>query len=145
MIQLYFLSILLNAGSGALILGDAARKKSGSGDDSGFKSIEDELKFPFSGTTFRLVLGILTGITGILKLLSTIDGKMPVIGDIVPALAGMSAGFVLLFDFYKSNSTIKSDKVAEIDNIVGHNKKLFGIFAVASAVLHFLFPNALLL
>jgi hypothetical protein len=77
MVQLYFLSILLNGLSG-YVLGF-----SGNEPDTG---MGNSLRFSLNNSTFRLILGILTAVTGLLKLLSPIEGDVPVAGDLVPAI-----------------------------------------------------------
>jgi len=135
MVQLYFLSIIFNAMAGLLFLfGDVIEG------DSTTKGIR-----LFISSGFRLVLGILTAITGILKILSPF--KTLILGDIIPALAGIGAGFILIFGFYRENS-VKSDNEGDLDRIGDmflHYKKIAGILLLVVAALHFLFPSALFL
>jgi len=138
MVQLYFLSIILNGLVGLLLVfGDTIEG------DSATKGIRGFL----SSGGFRLVLGILTAITGVLKLLSPIYNKTPILGDMLPALAGIAAGFILIFSFYRENS-VKSDNEGNLDRVgdtLLHYKKIAGIVLLAVAALHFLFPTALFL
>ena len=138
MIQLYFLSILLNGLIGFLLVFVDNDKES---------SIEISMKFPFASGGFRLVLGILAAITGILKLLSPVNGQIPILGDLLPALAGIAAGFVIIFGFYRENSS-RVDQESQLDRVGDaflRYKKAAGILLIAIAVLHFLFPTALFL
>jgi hypothetical protein len=81
MLQFYFLSILLNAVTAfVLMYGDIE-------DQAG----ESRLPRIVLDETFRLVLGILTAVTGFFKLLTAIRGDIPVIGDLVPAAADSRA------------------------------------------------------
>ncbi|QQO08062.1 hypothetical protein [Breznakiella homolactica] len=137
MLQFYFLSIFLNAVSG-YILFTGAGWDAVSDDEKGFKLS------PSNGT-FRLVLGIAAAAVGILKILSVISGDVPVIGDLIPALAGLLAGFVLIFDYYRRKTTVDSEKSEKISTLVNANYKWIGIVAMAAAGLHFLFPTVLLL
>ena len=54
--------------------------------------------------TLQLVVGILSFLTGLMKLLSPIQYDIAIIGDLVPALAGIAAGAVLLLDWYQERS-----------------------------------------
>jgi hypothetical protein len=138
MIQFYFLSIVLNALAGyILVFGD---------DDvlefkSGF-SLKDEI--------FKFVIGILAALVGILKLLSVIEGDVPVIGDLLPAAANFLSGFVLVFEYYRSRSSAvvslseEGTVPGKIGTILGY-KKIIGIVALIASALHFLFPKVLLL
>ena len=137
MIQLYFLSIVFNGLTGfLLILGDI-----GDGD-----SIKKNMKFSITGSGFRLILGILAAITGLLKLLSPMS-KMPILGDLIPAAAGLIGGFILIFGFYREHSA-RVDNEGDFDRIGQaflQYKKVAGIALLITAALHFLFPTALFL
>jgi hypothetical protein len=142
MVQLYFLSIILNGLTGLfLVFGDVIEG------DSAAKGVRSF----FSSGGFRLVLGIAAAITGILKLLSPMPNSektsIPILGDMLPALAGVVAGFILVFGFYRENS-VKSGDGGNLDRIgdtLLHYKKIAGVLLLAVAVLHFLFPAALFL
>jgi hypothetical protein len=136
MIQFYFLSIICNGAAGFLLTTDRA---------GAAESIEDSQKLSLGGETFRLVLGILSSLTGILKLLSPVQGETPVIGDAGPALAGLAAGFSLLFEYYRRTSTIQCEKSERLGRFIDKNKRWIGIAALVSAVLHFLIPHVPLL
>ena len=135
MLQFYFLSIFLNALSGyMLITGDSDR------------TLEFKGKFSFSDETFKLIIGVLSAVTGLLKLLSPIEGDIPVIGDLIPAVSGFLTGFVFIFEYYRNRTTLdESENTEKIDRVLIRNKKIIGIAAVTVAVLHFLFPKVLLL
>ena len=138
MIQLYFLSILFNGIIGFLLVFSDNNKDG---------SIENSMQFPFASGGFRLVLGILAGITGILKLLSPVERQIPILGDLLPALAGIVAGFVIIFGFYREKSS-RVDQESQLDRIGDaflRYKKAAGIALLVIAALHFLFPSALFL
>jgi hypothetical protein len=138
MIQFYLLSIVLNGIIGFLLIcGDVIE---GNSTANGFKTF-------LSSWGLRLFLGILATITGIMKLLSPVLNGMPILGDLLPALAGLAAGFILIFGFYRENSA-KNDKEGTLDRIGDtflQYKKAAGVVLLVIAVLHFLFPTALLL
>ena len=133
MLQLYFLSVVLNALAGyILIAGDGVLE---------FKS-----DFSLKNETTRLVVGILSAITGFMKILSVVEGDVPVIGDLVPAATGFLCGFILLVEYYRSRSSLETqDSKGKIDKILLTNKKIIGTAALIAAALHFLFPKVLLL
>jgi len=134
--QLYFLSIIFNALTGLiLVFGDV---------------IEGEpaakgIRLFISSGGFRLVLGILAAITGFLKFLSPF--KTPILGDLIPALAGITAGFILVFGFYRENTSKRDDggNLDRIGDTLLLYKKAVGVLLLVVAVLHFLFPRALFL
>jgi hypothetical protein len=142
MVQLYFLSIVLNGLAGFLFV---------FADLDGGDSAEDSVKFSSIGSGFRLIIGILAAVTGILKLLLPMGdaGKigLPILGDLLPALASLTAGFMLIFGFYRERSphVDSEEKINHFGEIALHYKKAVGIALLAVALLHFLFPSALFL
>jgi uncharacterized membrane-anchored protein len=137
--QFYFLSIVFNGLAGFLFVFEDSRADN---------SAENNRKLSVIGDGFRLILGILAAITGILKLLLPMGG-IPILGDLVPALAGIAAGFILIYSFYRERSAESIDdnqeKINHLGEIFLHHRKTTGIILLASAVLHFLFPRAFFL
>ncbi|MDR3249016.1 MAG: hypothetical protein LBT39_09555 [Treponema sp.] len=136
MIQFYFLSILLNAATGFVLFTNSG--------EGGGSTIEAEIRFSLHNETFRLILGILTAVTGLIKLLSPMQGDIPVIGDFIPAVAGLVSGFILLFDYYHGRSFFEEGD-GKVTQIITVNRKWIGFAAMVVAGLHFLLPQALLL
>ncbi len=130
MIQFYLLSILLNIVSGYALTQDNELRP---GVMAGIRELlQDE--------TVRLILGVLTMVVGFFKILSCTRGDVPVIGDLLPALGGLAAGFSLLFDFYKARSGIKNENAERMEMVFIKNRRWIGYGAMVSAFLHFLFP-----
>jgi hypothetical protein len=136
MIQFYFLSILLNGLTGYML---------GFGADEPDGSITASVRPSLSNDTFRLILGILAAVTGLLKLLSPTEGDIPVIGDLIPALLGLGAGFILVFGYYRERSTVEAENVNRLADFLDRHKKWIGFVLLAATALHFLFPKALFL
>jgi len=140
--QLYFLSILCNGLSGYILF---------SGNRGA--EIDNGVHFSINNPTFHLVLGILSAVTGVLKLLSPSMG-IPILGDLVPAAAGVAAGLLLIFGIYRrdaSSSTDSADSTettGKLDNLGGSMmrfRKTIGLGLLAIALIHFLFPQAIFL
>jgi len=145
MLQFYFLSVLLNALAGYILF---------FGDSKGFAPVDSgdvmdfRCGFSVKIDTFRLVVGILAAVTGIFKILSSTAGDLPIIGDIIPAAAGILSGLILFFEYYKNRSDSgdsDSGQDKKINGFLLANKKLIGAAAMIAAVLHFIFPTVLLL
>ena len=143
MLQFYFLSILLNLVTG-IILVYGKNLISGESPESKARGILGENAF-FDDKNFRLVLGILTVFVGIMKLLSVVRTDVPVIGDLLPAAAGLFGGFCILVEFYKTNSASELALPHWIDFCFLEKRKYVGYACIAAAVLHFSFPDVLLL
>jgi uncharacterized membrane-anchored protein len=132
--QFYFLSIVLNALTGFTLFTDDKREP---------VEAHEPFAFKLSNGAFRFVLGLLTMVMGVLSLLAATD--IPVVGDIVPALAGLAGGASLVFEFYRNKATLPSEKTEKAVGFFSRNKKVFGVADLAAAALHFLFPAVLLL
>jgi hypothetical protein len=134
MIQLYFLSVLCNGLSGYLLF-------AGNENDAVEKS-------RFSNPTSHLVLGILSAVVGVLKLLSPTLETTFFFGDIFPAVGGIAAGYLLIFGIYRQDSFSTSPPQGSLDKF-GVNllrfRKFIGLGLIAVAVLHFLFAKIIFL
>ena len=139
MVQFYLLSIVINGLIGfLLVFGDVIESD----------STATGIKLFLSSRGFRLVLGILAAITGILKFLSPIMNKMPILGDFLPAVGGLTAGFILIFGFYRENSPQSDANEGALDRIgdtLLQYRKAVGIALLVISALHFLLPTALFL
>ena len=136
MVQIYFLSIVLNGLVGFILIYGAAKEDSAD---------ETNAQFFFTSGGFRLILGIISVVVGILKFLSPM--KTLILGDLVPALAGLVAGFVLVFGFYRERTSRTGDegRFGSFGETLLCHKKAVGVGLLVCAVLHFLFPRALFL
>jgi hypothetical protein len=136
MLQFYFLSILLNGLAGYALTQNT---------DEDLAALDTGFRVSLRNETCRLVLGAATIITGLLKILSAIRGDVPVVGDLIPALAGILGGFILVFEYYRGRSTLEPEHTEKIEQVLIHNKRWIGYFALAAAALHFLLPSVLFL
>ena len=135
MIQLYFLSILCNGVAGYVLFAGSEEA-----------SEERNLRLSINNPTFILILGILSAVVGLLKLLSPV--RIPILGDLVPALAGLIAGFILVFGIYRLNTPVDSEaqrNLNEVSTNLLRLRKTIGLGLMVVALLHFLFPDALFL
>jgi len=138
MIQLYFLSILCNGVAGYLLFSMSEEEGSSP-------------RFPINNPTFYLVLGILSAVTGILKLLSPIPYGVNsvrgvlVFGDLIPSVAGIVAGIVFIFGLYRKEGTQSSGELDRIGTSLLALKKPIGMGLMATAFIHFVFGQILFL
>jgi len=140
MIQLYFLSVLCNGLCGYLLFSSDENQKS------------EKQPFPGNNPVFFLVLGIVSAVTGFLKLLSPSMERILIFGDLIPAAAGIIAGFLLIFGIYrndKSLTQIESKGTESSMDIIATSllrfRKPLGLGLLATALVHFLFPETLFL
>jgi hypothetical protein len=137
MYQLYFLSIVVN-----LIVGIVLARAIIAGKFPGFEKFLESI-----GETnlFRLVGGIAAIAVGILKLLLVTAGDVLILGDLLPALAGIIAGKILLSEYFREKSIVFPAWLSRVSDFLIAGKQIWGIIAVAAAVLHFFFNQALFL
>ena len=119
------------------------------GDEGGTDAPKKGLPFSIENPTFYLVLGILSAVTGFLKLLSpTMDGIL-LLGDLLPAASGIVAGLLMIFGIYRkgvsSSSSETGGQLERIGSSLLRFRKSLGLGLIASALIHFLFPQALFL
>jgi hypothetical protein len=139
MIQFYFLSILFNVVGGYALCADIPLPKKGS-----FEGVRIFLL----DRSVRLALGILMSVTGVFKLLNAIRGDLPVVGDFLPATAGIAGGVALLVELYNrpdANPAGVERKPGRAEMLFMRNRSVIGIAAMITGVVHFAFPMVLFL
>ncbi len=132
MAQLYMLSILSLLSAGLILSSDYLAGKmewlAGLKDLAGRRGI-------------RIGVGIVTGVVGILKLIIRSPGEtVPVAGDLLPALAGIALGGLLLADTLRVPREAEPVAVDKVTNAVMPYRTPLGIAGLVIAVLHFLLP-----
>ena len=124
MLQFYFLSVFFNLIAGFVLVND--------------KKNIIELAI-LKEKTFRLILGILCAVTGVIKLFVVVHSSAVIVGDFLPVVAGIAGGLSLMIQE-------ENEKFPEwFKNIFIANKFIVGIVCLGVAVLHFVFPGALFL
>lgn len=137
MMQLWFLSVLANlAAAGALTAEHLEQRL------PRLAPLTDLLLRQHA----RLVAGYAALVVGVLKLLivATPDDVL-VVGDLLPALAGMAMGLSLLFDRYKGRARMSARTLAALEQAVLTWRLPLGFAGMALAALHFFLPSTLLL
>ena len=139
MIQFYLLSVVLNIAGGYALCADAPAP---------IGEPFEGVRLFFVDRTVRLVLGILMAVTGILKLLYAIRGDLPIVGDFLPAIAGVAGGLTLLIELY--NRPEHRDEAAtriprKAETLFMSNRAVIGTAAIITGVVHFAFPTVLFL
>ena len=135
MLPVYFLSILFNGLAGLVFVIGKEEAESGG------------LSLSLNNETVRFGIGILTFVTGILKILSPVAGNIPVAGDLLPALTGIAGGLILVSEFYRNRITSSSalDYMEKITALLLFNRKIVGFICIGVAVIHLIFYPIILL
>ena len=124
MLQFYFLSIFFNLMAGFVLV----------------NSQKHIIELPaLDQKVFRIVLGVITAVTGVIKLFVVVNSKAVFFGDFLPAVAGMTGGLALFIE--EDNENI----APWLRKVFVTNKLIVGIACLAVALLHFVFPGALFL
>ena len=124
MLQFYFLSIFFNLLTGFVLFNERKQIIE-------LSVLQDKV--------FRIVLGVITGVTGVIKLFVVVKTSVVILGDFIPAIAGIAGGITL---FLQGDN----EKMPEwFNKIFVTNKFIVGIVCLAAALLHFVFPGAMFL
>jgi hypothetical protein len=93
-----------------------------------------------------VALGVVTAVVGIFKLIIRSPGEtVPVAGDLLPALAGIALGLALFFEATLRKPSPTESKVDRYAKAVLSYRVPLGLVGLAVALLHFLFPGAVIL
>ncbi|MBN1835419.1 MAG: hypothetical protein JW820_06175 [Spirochaetales bacterium] len=137
MLQFYFLSIVVNLLAGAALTADRLSER--------FEGFAPYAEILGRGNV-KTSLGIVALVVGFLKLLIyATPNQVPVVGDLLPALAGLAMGAALVVGLIRERSGASGDKTSGFEKTVTTYRVPLGIAGLVIAVLHFLLPGALLL
>lgn len=128
MMQVYFLSVLLNACAGLILVTDRNSEKA-----------------LFQNKQVRLIIGIFAFITGFLKLFIIVQPDIIILGDLLPSIAGITGGASILIEYYREYTTVDISLNGFFEKLFVTGKKYVGIFCILFALLHFLFPRLTIL
>jgi hypothetical protein len=131
MLLFYFPSIVLNFLGGIILGAEYIKEKLPS--FSQFLDIiaKKEVKF---------VLGIGSLIVGVFKLI--VPMGVIIIGDLLPAVTSLLVGGALIIDFFRESTTITSETVKKMDELVKQYKNFLGGLGIVMALLHWFFGGA---
>ena len=136
MVQFYVLSVLVNLLGGFLLAGEVLSKKVSTSDLYN-KVIKSEF--------YTLTFAIIAGIAGIFKIISVLEGNIPVIGDLLPAVASFVLALHFFCKYLLEKKGLLEGLFGTIDLCIDKFKIIIGLACIVIAILHFLFPRALFL
>ena len=134
--QFYLITIVANVVVGLALASDYLGKKMTF--FKGFSVIREN-------RTTEIVIGLLTVIIGVLKLIVKSPGEaIPVVGDFLPALSGIFLGLMLLAEAFPTQ--ISTEKEGQVTVKKAERKILaysapIGIAGVVIALVHFIIPG----
>ena len=142
--QFYVLAVLANLVAGLTLASDMWLNR---------LPILASLKQVLETTVFKRTVGIASIGIGILKLMFyAAPGQIPVVGDLIPALAAIVAGSALSIDVLQLRPPAEDEETEEISeprtNTLQELKMWasayclpIGLISVGAGILHFLFPR----
>ena len=137
MTQFFLLSVVANILAGLTLAGDYL------GDRIRFLATFRTLRENRSG---QLSVGLVALVVGVITLFVRAPGDtVPVVGDMLPSFAGIAMGLALLVEAFRKRVEDRGPQGKAITRAVITYRVPAGIGGVAIAVLHFLFPAAVLL
>lgn len=147
MAQFYFLSVLLNILAGLILVygKNLAQQEDFSGETEDAVSGRTLGILDFNSPVFRLVVGILCIFVAVMKILSVFRNDVPVIGDLFPVIAGFASGISILLEYYEASSSESSSVPQAAVRLFIGSRKAIGIACIAAGILHFVFPQIVLL
>ncbi len=137
MVQFYFLAVCLNVIGGLILSAQYFSEKLPFLTTMRNTIIEKQAN--------RVVFILLTAFTGIFKILSVMQGDVPVVGDLFPALSLLLIALTFTVEFFADKSSVEGTLISRFDNILVKNSQILGAGAVIIGALHFIFPGVLFL
>ena len=140
MFQLYLLTVLTNVLAGlALATGFLTER---------FERFSEYTDF-MANSIYRIILGIVSLLIGIINLFPSYDGDIVILGDLFPSIAGIATGVLLLAEFFGSRKSEAENKTAElaekVEKFSGPYLTIVGIASVIVGILHAILPKLPLL
>lgn len=135
MVQFYFLAIFVNLIGGLYFANDIFSAK--------FPAVKKIYEF-FENSIAKLVFAVVAGITGLFKIISVFYTDVPVVGDLFIALSSFVICVYFLDDTLAKNAKL-TEKLSGFYTFTDKYKVAIGIVAIALSVLHFCFPNVVLI
>jgi hypothetical protein len=132
MLQFYFLSILTNAAAGALLSADYFGRR--------VPRLSWLSAHPGS-RRLKLTCGASALIVGACTLFWPAGNGIPVVGDLVPSIAGLAMGVALLFEVFRQDALLPSEPAPAPSRTGLDWRSMIGIAGLAVAILHFFLPE----
>ncbi|MCX7032026.1 MAG: hypothetical protein NTU62_18155 [Spirochaetes bacterium] len=132
MLQFYFLSILTNAAAGALLSADYFGRR--------LARLAWLSAHPGS-RRLKLTCGAAALIVGACTIFWPAGSGVPVIGDLVPSIAGLAMGVALLFEVFRQDALFPSEPAPAPARAGLDWRSMIGIAGLAVAILHFFLPE----
>jgi hypothetical protein len=136
MLQFYFLSILTNAAAGGLLSAEYFGRR--------VPRLAWLSSHPGS-RRLKLTCGAAALLVGACTIFWPAGGGVPVLGDLVPSIAGLAMGVALLFEVFRQDARLPSEPAPAPAKGGLDWRSMVGIAGLVVAALHFFLPERPLL
>jgi hypothetical protein len=132
MLQFYFLSIATLVLAGVALIGASGR------------AVDREFTRLLNRTWVKIPLGVVAAAVGIVKfVVPTTAESTAVVGDLLPALAGLAVGLALVVEAWV-NRKAPSDEAQKADRAASFYRIPLGVVSIGAGVAHFLVPGVVI-
>lgn len=138
MLQLYFLSVLVNALAGLMLASEWLTAR--------FESISAFAEL-FASRRGRLAIGLASLFVGFITLLLPASGPI-FLGDLAPSAAGLAMGLVLVFEVLRQETLFPAERTEAPDKagrVHSGYRVTLGMIGLATALVHFFLPERVIL
>jgi hypothetical protein len=136
MLQLYFLSVSVNALAGLMLASDWLTAR--------FESI-GALAGLFASRRGRLALGLASLFVGFVTLFLPARGPI-FLGDLAPSAAGLAMGLVLVFEVLRQETLFQGERTDHTaGRIPGGYRATLGMIGLVTAVVYFFLPERMII
>ncbi|MCD6342363.1 MAG: hypothetical protein J7L76_01100 [Spirochaetaceae bacterium] len=140
MFQLYLLTVLTTVLAGlALATGFLSNR---------FERFSEYTDF-MGNPVYRIILGGVSVLVGIINLFPSYTGDIAVLGNLLPSLAGIVTGLLLIAEYFSSRRTEEESKTVDIaekvEKFSGPYLTIVGISSIVIGILHAIIPRLPLL
>lgn len=138
MFQVFFLTVLANLLAGMALTFSFIREK--------VPGLE-HFAFIFENEVFKIWLGVITFVTGLLSLFKFSQFDILIIGDLLPTATALTAGTILVIRYIMGKNTF-DDESSIIHKIWSFGEKygtIVGLLALVAGFLHLILPTAVIL
>ncbi len=131
MLQFYFLSVAVNFTAGLALAFEAVSRRL-----PRLSGLSDLLTSRGS----KIAIGIAALIIGLVTLFVPVGAGI-ILGDLIPSLGGIAMGIALLFEVFRQEAVFPSERTEKMERPPAAYRTTLGLLGMATAVLHFFFPE----